>query len=94
MSIDEIQREIEYTAKEFNFIRNIVKVDVTDFSVKYRLMIDKDFYKFTAVAWSIEDTGLHQVRQPPVAYWLSFMFASLTSLLRLRNPLIREGWQV
>ena len=44
MSIIELQREIEDTAREFKFIRNVVKVDVTDFSVKYRLMIDEDLY--------------------------------------------------
>lgn len=44
MSISELQREIEDTALKFNFIRNTVKVDATDFSVKYRLMIDEDFY--------------------------------------------------
>ena len=44
MSINELQREIEDTAGEFRFIRDVVRVDVTDVSVKYRLIIEKDFY--------------------------------------------------
>ena len=44
MSISELIKEIEDIAREFKFIRNAVKVDVTDFSVKYRLVIDEEFY--------------------------------------------------
>lgn len=44
MTINELVEEIETVAGEFEFIRNAVKTDVTDFSVKYRLMIAEDFY--------------------------------------------------
>ena len=44
MSIGKLIGEIETIAPKFKFIRNVVKIDVTDFSVKYRLMIDEDFY--------------------------------------------------
>ena len=43
MTIGELVKEIETIAGKFEFIRNVVKIDVTDFSVKYRLMIAEDF---------------------------------------------------
>lgn len=42
--IDEVIQEIERAATKFRFVREVIPVDVTKFSVKYRLIVSKDLY--------------------------------------------------
>lgn len=44
MTIDELCKEIEAICLRFPFIRQVVKLDETKYSVKYRLVLEKDLY--------------------------------------------------
>ena len=44
MTIEERIQEIERAVRRFTFIRSIVRVDETRYSVKYRLGIDPDLF--------------------------------------------------
>ncbi len=44
MPISDRIREIENTARQYAFVRQVVKIDETHYSVKYRLHIEPDLF--------------------------------------------------
>ena len=63
MTIEQAVGEIEAAARRFRFIRAIVQVDMTRFSVKYWLTIESDLYVQIYVNVRNGTTGLALIHQ-------------------------------
>jgi len=63
MTVEQVIDEIETAARRFRFIQAMVRVDVTHFSVKYRLMIGSDLYVQIYANVRSGTTGLALVHQ-------------------------------
>jgi hypothetical protein len=63
VTIEQVIDEIETAARRFRFIQAVVQIDVTRFSVKYRLAVENDLYVQIYVNVRNGTTGLAFVHQ-------------------------------
>ena len=63
MPVQRVVDEIEAAARQFHFIRAVVRLDVTRFAAKYRLVIESDLYVQIYVNVRNGTTGLALIHQ-------------------------------